>query len=122
MKRTAVKKISDFEFQSDFSAPKEAPEDTSDTVSVTARELAELLASARQEGLNAAQTQLETEQAERLNTVSDALKTALDELVKLAAHLDRSALPPRAQSQIKQLITAACLHIVNGQRDLFADQ
>jgi len=54
MTRTAVKSVTAFEYQSDFTAPAPPIEDTADTVSVTANELAELLANARNEGMAAA--------------------------------------------------------------------
>lgn len=122
MKRTAVKTVTDFTFQSDFTPPVSAPEETSDTVSVTASELAELLANAREQGAAAARAQFENEHAERLNGISDELKTALEDLLALAERLDASALSKRAQSEAKHLIATVCAHIVNGQRDLFVDQ
>jgi len=95
MTRTAVKTITDFTFQSDFTAQTPPVEDTADTVSVTANELAELLANARNEGMAAADARHDHETAEKLTTMSKQLKSAMEELLKL---------------------------IVNGQRDLFADQ
>ena len=122
MKRTAVKTISAFDYQSDFTPPSDPSEADADTVQVTASELAELLANARNEGLSAAQIQFETTHSERLKAVSGELTTALDELMKLAACLDDSLMASSAQHQVRQMITAACTHIVTGQRDLFADQ
>ena len=122
MTRSAVKTVTDFVFQSDFQAPAPAHEDDINTVSVTARELAELLANARAEGMAAAHTRFENEHADRLNAASDALKTALTDLLALAEHLDQSPLSAGLQCQANQLIATACAHIVSGQRDLFADQ
>ena len=122
MTRTAVKTVTDFTFQSDFTAPATVVEEDTDTVSVTASELAELLANARQEGYLAAQTKFENEQGERLNSISEELKIALKDLLELADRLDEAELAPAAETNAKQLIAAACSHIVNGQRDLFVDQ
>ncbi len=122
MKRTAVKTVSDFAFRSDFTPPPEPTTDTADVVSVTASELAQLLSTARAEGLAAAQVQFETAHTARMDAVSGQLKTALENLVQLAACLDASHLAHPEKSEIKGLITDTCVNIVNGQRDLFADQ
>jgi len=115
----------DFEFQSDFTAPDtEAVSNPNqlDTVSVTASELAELLANARAQGFEAANRQYAQAQDTRLEALSDELKTALGELLELAKCLERVALSPEDASRVKMLIAGACSHIVAGQRDLFADQ
>lgn len=122
MSRTAVKTVTDFTFQSDFTAPKPPVEETADTVSVTANELAELLATARNEGMAAADARHDSQTAAKLETMSKQLKSAMEELLKLAECLDKTPLSPTAHADVKQLISTACTHIVNGQRDLFADQ
>jgi len=122
MRRTAVKSVTAFDFQSDFRAPSPPPPETADTVSVTASELAELLANARAEGMAAADARHDVAIAEKLEIMSGQLKSALTELLKLAECLDKATLPLESELQAKQLISTACAHIVNGQRDLFADQ
>lgn len=122
MRRTAVKSVTDFSFQSDFSAPPPPRSDDPDTVAVTANELAELLASARAEGMAAADAQHNAENAEKLVAMSSQLKAALGELLKLAECLDKATLSSSSLEESRQLIAAACTHIVNGQGDLFADQ
>jgi len=122
MRRTAVKTVTDFKFQSDFSAPVPPAPDTADTVSVSANELAELLANARAEGMASADSRHDKETSEKLTAMSGQLTAALGELLKLAECLDKTALPLSAQTEAKQLISTACAHIVNGQGDLFVDQ
>lgn len=123
MRRTAVKTVTDFTFQSDFTAPRPLPPaEEIDTVSVTANELATLLANARNEGMAAADARHDKDTAQKLASMSVQLKSALSELLKLAECLDKASLSPGAQSAAKQLISAACTHIVNGQGDLFVDQ
>ena len=122
MRRTAVKAVTDFSFQSDFTPPVPPVPETIDTVSVSANELAELLANARNEGMAAADARHDKDTAQKLGTMSKQLKSALGELLKLAECLDKASLPEGAQAQAKQLISTACTHIVSGQGDLFADQ
>ena len=122
MSRSAVKTVTDFDFQSDFTAPTAPLPETVDTVSVSANELAELLANAHAEGMAAADARNDQETTEKLTAMSGQLKAALGELLKLAECLDKTALPTDAETEVKQLISTACTHIVNGQGDLFADQ
>jgi len=122
MTRSAVKSIVDFDFQSDFTAPTPQAPETADTVSVSAGELAELLANARAEGMAAADARNDQQTADKLALMSEQLKAALGELLKLAECLDKTALPAAAEAEAKQLISTACAHIVNGQGDLFVDQ
>jgi len=126
MSLRTLKSLVDFEFRSDFDTPDlEAPTDNPnalDTVSVTASELAELLANARAEGLQAALTQQAENTQAQLETLSDELKKALSELLELAKCLERVALSPDDASHVRTLISGACTHIVAGQRDLFVDQ
>jgi ferritin-like protein len=70
----------------------------------------------------AADARHDKETANKLTAMSVQLNAALEQLLKLAHCLDASALPPETETDIKQLLTAACAHIVNGQGDLFADQ
>lgn len=122
MRRTAVKTVCDFAFQSDFSAPVPPPLQETDTVAVSANELAELLANARAEGMSAANARHDKDTALKLSAMSGQLKAALVELLKLAECLDKAILPEQAQLEARQLISTACAHIVNGQGDLFAQQ
>jgi hypothetical protein len=122
MTRTAVKSVTPFTFRSDFQAPAPERPDQADTVALSANELAELLANARNEGMAAADARHDKETANKLTAMSVQLNAALEQLLKLAHCLDASALPPETETDIKQLLTAACAHIVNGQGDLFADQ
>lgn len=122
MRRTAVKTVTDFTFQSDFTAPSPPKAETADTVAVSANELAELLANARAEGMAAADARHDKETADKLHAMSDQLKAALGELLKLAECLDKASLSSVTTLEAKHLIAAACSHIVTGQGDLFADQ
>ena len=122
MRRTAVKSVTDFAFQSDFTAPEPPRAEEADTVAVSAGELAELLANAHAEGMAAANARHDAETADKLNAMSGQLKAALEELLKLAECLDKSALPARAEAEARQHLATACTHIVNGQGDLFVDQ
>ena len=122
---SSLKSLVDFEFRSDFETQdREAAgnPDQLDTVAVTASELAELLATARAQGFEAANKQYALQQDSRIEALSDELKTALGELLELAKCLERVALSPEEASRVKALIAGACSHIVAGQRDLFADQ
>lgn len=122
MTRSAVKKLSEFTFQSDFTPPRPAPETGPDTVSVSASELAELLANARNEGMAAADARHDQETAKRLEAMSEQLRAAMGELLKLAECLDQASLSEEAEHTARTLISTACTHIVNGQGDLFVDQ
>ncbi len=122
---SALSSLVDFEFRSDFETPDTEATHTSDpfdTVAVTASELAELLANARTQGFEAANRQYARQQDQRLEALSDELKTALIELLELAKCLERVALSPDDARHVKTLIAGACSHIVAGQRDLFAEQ
>lgn len=122
MTRTAVKSVTDFEFRSDFQAPLPQTAEEADTVALSANELAELLANARNEGMAAADARHDKETADKLTAMSVQLKAALEQLLKLAHCLDESALSSQTKTDVKQLLTTACAHIVNGQGDLFVDQ
>lgn len=128
MSLRTLSSLVDFEFRSDFAPPDlsdtgaaENP-NALDTVSVTASELAELLANARAEGLQAAINQHSKDTEARLDTLSGELRQALGELLELAKCLERVALSPDDASHIKALMSKACEHIVAGQTDLFVDQ
>ena len=122
MRRTAVRTVTDFDFQSDFTAPTIPAPETEDTVAVTPSELAQLLANARTEGMAAAEARHDSQTTQKLEIMSTQLKAALGELLKLAECLDKASLPLAAETQVKQLISTACAHIMNGQGDLFVDQ
>ena len=127
MSRQPLSSLVDFEFRSDFETPQTdivpaGNPDGLDTISMTASELAELLANARNEGLQAALAQQAAAAQTGLDTLSDELKKALGELLELAKCLERVALSPDDATHVRALITGACTHIVAGQRDLFADQ
>lgn len=122
MRRTAVKTVTDFSFQSDFTPPSPPPPEAAETVSITANELAELLANAHADGRAAANARHDKDTAAKLETMSTQLKSALQELLKLAECLDQTALPKATELEAKQLLSTACAHIVNGQGDLFVDQ
>lgn len=122
MSERAVKSIADFEYAGDFTPPVAPAPDAPAMVPVTPAELAELLASARAEGVAAADARHDTETAARLETASTHLTAALGELLKLAERLDTAPLSAEAEASSRQLISAACEHIMAGQGDLFADQ
>ena len=105
-----------FEFQSDFSAPRaEEP----GRIDMPADEFASLLAQARAEGLMEGRASAASEDAERLQGVSDKLREALGDLVKLAEHLEAASGSEGASSEVRALIKSAAQRLVDGQGDLF---
>lgn len=120
MSRRAIKTMTAFEFRGDFTYPTDMS--GPDTVSLTAAELATMLSNARAEGEQSATMRLNTQLTERLGSISDQLKQALTELLKLADCLDKASLPDTARHEVHSLMRVACQLIVDGQGDLFVDR
>ena len=108
--------ITPFEFHSDFSAQRR---DDPSRIDLSAEEFASLLAKARAEGLMEGRTSAESDDAERLEAVSEKLKAALGDLVSLAEHLDASSGVDGAPDEVRALIKSAAQRLVDGQGDLF---
>lgn len=105
-----------FEFQSDFSAPaKEQP----GRVDMPSEDFASLLLQARMEGLLEGRAEVASEQADRMEAVSESLRAALADILKLAEHLDASAGNDGPSDEVRALISAAAQRLADGQGDLF---
>jgi len=121
MTRRPVSSLSAFDFKGDFSA--QTPVNQADgTVAVSAAELAALLSDARAEGAASAKDEASDERTARLESISDQMRRALAELLKLAECLDQVKLPADAQTNARSLLSTACQMIIDGQGDLFVDQ
>ena len=105
-----------FEFQSDFSAPKQ---DDPGQVTMPAEDFASYLAQARAEGLMEGRASAASEDAERMDAASKQLRAALGDLVQLAEHLEASAGEDGTPDAVRALIKSAAQRLVDGQGDLF---
>lgn len=119
--RRSVSKLKPFEFQSDFSAPPATEPETEDRLSISAKELAALVAQARSEGeASAAAAFAGGGEAEaRLKASTAKLNDALADLVELAVHLEASAKSDGLSEEARRLINQAASRIIDGQGDLF---
>ncbi len=120
----AVKSLQPFDFRSDFRAAGPAPAGADDDppIRLTTPELVQLLAEARAEGAASARTDEAREQADRLQSVTNALNEALASLVALTGHLEACALEEGFGARATELIRATARSIIDGQGDLFTVQ
>lgn len=105
-----------FEFQSDFSTPRV---DEPGRVNMPAEDFASLLSQARAEGLMEGRASAATDEAERLEAVSQKLRDALGDLLKLAEQLEATAGESGTPESVRALIKSAAQRLVDGQGDLF---
>lgn len=120
MTRRAIKDFKPFDFRSDFALPEKSADDA---LSVSAADLAALLAEARAEGAAAmAATQSAPEpdpSLDRADAAAAKLNDALADLVELARHLEAEAGERPLNEDARRLINLAAARIIDGQGDLF---
>ena len=111
-----------FEFQSDFSAPKPENKEDPGRVTMPAEDFASYLSQARAEGLMEGRASAASEEAERMDAVSQQLREALGDLVLLAEHLEASSGNDGTPDAVRALIKSAAQRLVDGQGDLFTQK
>lgn len=119
----AVKSLQPFDFRSDFTLPPEPEQPVfpaEEKITISAPDLAMLLTEARAEAHAAAMSMKHDEQNARLQQLTENLKEALANLVRLAGHLETSAYSDGFRQSALRLVTATAQRIVDGQGDLFA--
>ena len=111
-----IQSLSPYAFQSDFSSPAgNGPE----RISLSAEELAGLLADARQSAAELVREDSLRVEAERLAEISDQLRQALSAIVDLAAHLERANLDEHDRQTALKNIRQLASRLIDGQGELF---
>jgi K+-sensing histidine kinase KdpD len=115
--RRRVEQLKPFRFESDFSAPS-APSD--DTLTLTSADLAALLAETRQATADLVRNDTLGAEAERLNAISEDLKSALSAIVNLASLLEKAAIDEHDRRLALNSVQHIARTLVDGQGELFS--
>ena len=118
----AVKSLEPFDFRSDFTPVGPGAAEPDLPVRMTTPELLQMLADARAEGAASVRIEQEKADAERLQSVANALNETLANLVALTGHLEACALEEGFSERATALIRATARTVIDGQGDLFAIQ
>ncbi len=116
MKRQ-VQKLHPFEFSSDFQPP--APNDD-DQITLSAMELAALLDDARRGAAELVRDETLSLQSEKLERISESMRTALQSIGDLASHLERSSIDEHDRLCALESVRHLARTLVDGQGELFA--
>ncbi|MEM7767318.1 MAG: hypothetical protein AAF253_07495 [Pseudomonadota bacterium] len=116
MSRRSLTSLKPFPFEADFQVPADGPAEATDTVRLTAAELAQLGASLQAEGAASAQAKLDQVALDRIAAAEEKLARSAQTLAEVANLLDRAANPVMAGA----LARRAAQDIADGQGDLFA--
>lgn len=122
MMQKTVRNLHAFDYRNDFTKPEPPQQEQADTITMTAQELAEVYSRARTEGEESADRRYEKLMSAKFDTASAQLEEAISHLLALADCLDAAHLSKETQSSARDLISAACRNIVDGQGDLFSNR
>lgn len=109
--------IQPFEFQSDFSPPKQAEPGR---VDMPAAEFALFLAQARADGFAEGRAASASEDADRMDAAADKFTSALKDLLELAEYLEAISGKDETPAPIRAIIQSAAQRLIDGQGDLFS--
>ena len=116
MSTCAIKTLTAFDYQADFSSTS-VPKP--DTVTLSASELSAMLAEAHSAGAQSVQTDALKDQTATIQNIAQDLTAAMAELTGLARHLETLGLSHPQIASVRHRIESACTRILDGQRDLF---
>lgn len=119
MKRQ-VARLAPFPFESDFAVPA-APEDPSGDIILTADELASLLAETRQSTADLVKDETLKVHSNRMQSLSDEMKSALSLVVDLAGHLETATLDEHDRQAALEKVRRLAGTLIEGQADLFKE-
>ena len=117
MKRQ-ITKLKPFTFESDFSAPRaEEP----DVITMSASDLAALLSEERIATADLVRNDALTDQADKIEGVSNDLKAVMQRIVDLAAYLETAAIDEHDRQQALDNVRKLASTVLDGQRELFSE-
>ncbi|MEO1323011.1 MAG: hypothetical protein AAFV59_08395 [Pseudomonadota bacterium] len=115
MKRR-IESITPYPFASDFSAPEPNP---GDSVQMSTRELAHLLADAQASGAAIARNDALAQEADKLSKASSELKQVLAGIVDLAACLEQASIRESDRQDALERVRRLAAVVIDQQGDLF---
>ena len=115
MKRR-IETITPYPFASDFSAP---DSNQGDTVQMSTRELAHLLADAQASGAAIARNDALAQEADKLSKTSRELKQVLAGIVDLAACLEQASISESDRQDALDRVRRLAAVVIDQQGDLF---
>ncbi len=115
--RRRVEALQPFTFESDFCAPKT---ETAETITLSAAELAALIAETRESTAALVRDETLGAQAERLAVISTDLREALSAIVNLAAHLESAAIDQHDRRTALESVRRLARTLIDNQGELFA--
>lgn len=116
MKRR-IESLKPFPFESDFSAPKPADPEL---ITLSAADLAALMAEARESAAAMTRDDALTEHAAQMEAAIEKLKDALAAIVQLAAHLESAAIDEADRQTALANVRKLASRLIDSQGDLFA--
>lgn len=116
--RRRVEKLKPFAFSADFGDAPEANTDP-DMISLTAGDLAALLAEARESTAALVRDETLSEHAAKTEAIGHELRSALGSIVELASYLEKAALDEHDRQQALESIRHIAATLVDGQGELF---
>ena len=115
--RRRIESLQPFPFESDFSVAKiETPEQ----ITLSAGDLAALLADTRDSTAALVRDDTLSAQAEHLETISADLRQALSAIVNLAAHLESASIDEHDRRMALDNVRHLARTLIDGQGELFA--
>lgn len=116
--RRRIENLKPFPFESDFSAPKA---DDPNLITMSAMDLAALLADARESTATLVRDETLSAESERISNVADSLKDALTAIVSLAAHLEKAAIDETDRATALHNVRRLASTLIEGQGELFTN-
>lgn len=115
MSSQPVKSVTAFDFRSDFQQPGDEP----GRISLTVGELAALLDDARRTTAEMLRNEQVQQQADAMRASSQALKTALAQIVQLAELLETASFSDEIRDEALTRVRALAAELIDGQGNLF---
>lgn len=114
--RRRIENLKPFPFESDFSAPNV---DDPNLITMSAMDLAALLADARESTSALVRDETLSAETERISGIADSLKEALTAIVNLAAHLEKAAIDETDRATALHNVRRLASTLIEGQGELF---
>ena len=114
--RRRVENLKPYTFESDFTAPKAGDPDQ---ITLTAADLAALLADTRESTAALVRDETLSTEATRLEAVSAELRDALGAIVDLAAHIEKASIDEHDRKMALGNIRRIAATLIDGQGELF---
>ena len=119
MSTKPTRKVSPFEFRSDFTAPEPSAADDDDRISIRVSELAALLEDTRNSTAQMLRDEQIKAQAEAMTSTAKALKTALSQIIELAHTLENASLSEEIRDDALGRVRNIASELIDGQGNLF---